>query len=72
MKRLQNMNTKEISQYARTLINEALNTYTVQTNSTKGIYSLRQGILGFITLIQNLYRKGYYKLKVYQCEISVS
>jgi hypothetical protein len=29
------MNTREISQYARTLINEALNTYTVQK-----VYSL--------------------------------
>lgn len=32
------MTTREISQYARTLINKALNTYTVKNNYTKGIF----------------------------------
>ena len=46
---LTNMNTKEISQYARTLINDALNTYTIQNSYTKGIFvTTGLGILGLI------------------------
>jgi hypothetical protein len=35
---LTNMNTREISQYARILITEALNTYTTQSSYAKGIF----------------------------------
>jgi hypothetical protein len=41
------MNTREISQYARSVINEALNTYTIQNSYTKGIFvTTALGIIG--------------------------